>query len=86
MLSTAEYQRAGFRNRTEYLRFLAHDYGVPYSRVRMLSDVLGEDEDFDALPVMLDELSMIEISEGPVKRTVANMLKRYESNLRQARK
>ena len=85
MLSTEEYQRAGFRNRTEYLRFLAHDYGISYNRVRMLSDVLGENEDFDALPVMLDELSMMEISEGPMKRTVANMLKRYERDLKRSK-
>lgn len=46
------YQENGFKNRKEYLDTLAEDYG---EAVYMVADLLGPSEDFDGLPVMLED-------------------------------
>lgn len=43
------YWQNGFRNRREYLEYLADEYGISISEVISLATILGEDEDFDAL-------------------------------------
>ena len=49
------YQEHGAKDRTEYLRNLANDYGVPLGVVLSLSDALGgENEDFDGLVTELE--------------------------------
>lgn len=51
------YTDRGFRDRTDYLKSLAKDYGVPLDRVGAIAQVLGSEEDFDALVTYLDEYS-----------------------------
>lgn len=51
------YLRAGFPDRTAYLKDLAQAYGVRYTTVKRAADMLGEDEDFDALVSFLNEVS-----------------------------
>lgn len=51
------YLRAGFKDRTAYLKALAEDYGMTYRKVRMAAELLGCEEDFDALPVFLEDHS-----------------------------
>lgn len=54
-MSEIIYQQRGFKNRTEYLMHLAHDYGVPYDVVRNLANYLGSSEDFDKLVDTLEK-------------------------------
>lgn len=54
------YHRAGFKDRSAYLKALAEDYGLTYRQVREAAELLGCEEDFDALPYWLDEHSQIE--------------------------
>lgn len=51
------YTENGYKNRRDYLECLAEDYGVEYSIVANLAGLLGADEDFDALIVLLDDYS-----------------------------
>lgn len=48
------YKENGFENRQDYLAFLAEDSGVDIEIVLMTADLLGPDEDFDALPSHLE--------------------------------
>lgn len=48
------YQEHGYENRDDYLQSLADDYGVSFSRVKLLANTLGEREDFDGLVSNLD--------------------------------
>ena len=49
------YQENGYKDRADYLRCLAEDYGVDLDTVLYLADVLGEREDFDGLVVALED-------------------------------
>lgn len=49
------YQQNGFRDREDYLKFLSEDYGIMLSNVRLIADMNGPSEDFDALPELLEE-------------------------------
>lgn len=49
------YIEMGYKDRIDYLKCLADDYGVPYSVVRTLADLLGENEDFDGLVTSLED-------------------------------
>lgn len=51
----SKYTDEGYRNRQEYLAAVADDLGVPEDVVFTLADVLGEDEDFDALITELED-------------------------------
>jgi hypothetical protein len=51
------YIRNGYVNRDAYLESLAEQYGVSLQTVFALSDVLGENEDFDGLITELDDFS-----------------------------
>jgi len=48
------YEIAGFKDRQDYLDFLAVDYG---QEVYALAEQLGELEDFDELVVAIESLS-----------------------------
>lgn len=48
------YQEHGYESRDDYLQSLADDYGVSFSRIKLLADTLGEREDFDGLVSNLD--------------------------------
>jgi hypothetical protein len=50
------YTDAGFKNRKDYLKSLADDYGVDYNTVAELAYMLGPDEDFDALVTEIEDL------------------------------
>ena len=43
------YNDNGYANRKAYLKSVAKRFGVKFSIVEMLSDVLGASEDFDGL-------------------------------------
>ena len=49
------YLEYGVDSRFRYLEVIAEEYGVPFSDVLAVADVLGPDEDFDALLVFLND-------------------------------
>lgn len=49
------YVEMGYKSRTDYLKNLAEDYGVPYQLVCTLAFLLGENEDFDGLVTSLED-------------------------------
>ena len=49
------YQQKGYKNRNDYLYQLSVSYGVPYDAVLVAAHTLGETEDFDGLPSLLEE-------------------------------
>lgn len=56
--SSDPYLRAGCPDgRDQYLKKLADDYDVPLKKVKQLADMLGPEEDFDALVVKVNDLS-----------------------------
>jgi hypothetical protein len=46
--------------RREYLHQLAEDYDIPYTKLRVVADILGPMEDFDGLISHLNNLSVWE--------------------------
>lgn len=46
--------------RLEHLQNVADDYGVSLDTVLAVASVLGEEEDHDALIVMVEDLSLLE--------------------------
>ena len=51
------YQDNGYKDRADYLKCLADDYGVALTMVTELADLLGEREDFDGLVIAVDDYS-----------------------------
>jgi hypothetical protein len=49
------WKEHGYKNRREYLKCIAEDYGVDISTVMAAADVLGPSEDFDGLVAMLED-------------------------------
>ncbi len=49
------YQENGYKDRLDYLTCLSEDYGCPLENVRALADILGENEDWDALVSALED-------------------------------
>lgn len=49
------YQENGYKDRQDYLECIALDYGVPIEVVISLAEVLGENEDWDALVLALED-------------------------------
>ena len=49
------YQQRGYYNRTDYLRCMSEDYGVPFETVKVIADMLGPNEDFDGLVTELED-------------------------------
>ena len=52
------YQDNGYNNRRDYLRDLSETYGIELQTVFALADILGSDEDFDALVTSLEDLDL----------------------------
>ena len=52
------YQDNGYNNRRDYLRDLSETYGIDLQTVFALADILGSDEDFDALVTSLEDLDL----------------------------
>lgn len=57
-LTETVYRREGFRDREEYLRNLAEDYGVDESIVFAMADLLGPNEDFDGLVSAIQDMGL----------------------------
>ena len=49
------YKEHGYKNREEYLQELADENGADLEVVFALADILGPDEDFDALRVAVED-------------------------------
>lgn len=54
------YTYKGYKNRADYLESLSEDYGVELKTVKMLADLLGPVEDFDALVTEVSDYSLME--------------------------
>jgi len=52
---TNPYIEEGYTNRKSYLHGVAEQFGVDYSTVAILADILGESEDFDGLITSLED-------------------------------
>ena len=52
---TNPYIEEGYPNRKAYLHGIAEQFGVDYSTVAMLADILGESEDFDGLITSIED-------------------------------
>lgn len=50
------YEENGFEDREDYLEYLADTYGKNIGDVKTIADALGEDEDFDGLVSMLQDM------------------------------
>ncbi len=48
------YRENGYQDRSDYLKFLADQYGMSLFEIELISDMLGPEEDFDGLPIALD--------------------------------
>lgn len=66
-----QYTFQGYKNREDYLKYLADTNGVPLEAVTLLAEVLGEDEDFDALATETEDLGWLLQSEISHKRILA---------------
>jgi hypothetical protein len=53
------YNAQGYKDREDYLTSLAQDFGIDMTAVRMISDILGPSEDFDALISELEDYASI---------------------------
>ena len=56
-MSKSIYQEHGFADRIAYLSDLADEYGLDLSTVEHAAEVLGQNEDFDGLLSILQEVS-----------------------------
>ena len=57
------YQENGYKNRRDYLECLASDYGVKFSTVQVLADLLGPSEDFDGLVNAVEDAILDDLDE-----------------------
>jgi hypothetical protein len=53
------YLENGYKNRTDYLKSLAEDYGMSLDTVYALASMLGSNEDFDGLITELEDAAEI---------------------------
>lgn len=51
------YVSNGFKDRAEYLLYLADEYGVPLDMVETAAETLGETEDFDGLVTAIQDIA-----------------------------
>jgi len=49
------YTENGYKDRQDYLKFLARDYGISMEEIKTISDMLGPNEDFDGLITSLED-------------------------------
>lgn len=56
------YTDNGYESREDYLNSLADEYGVDVRYVKDFACILGEDEDFDGLVIMVADLSSSNLS------------------------
>jgi len=53
------YQENGFKDRKEYLHYLADQFGLPIDKVCAIADIFGAREDFDGLITGLEDYFLI---------------------------
>lgn len=53
------YEQNGYKNRADYLRSIADDYGTDMIIVSSMAEILGDDEDFDGLISNLEDIPII---------------------------
>lgn len=53
------YQIKGFKNRHDYFESLADENGIDLSVVYAVAEILGEIEDFDGLPITLEDYAFL---------------------------
>lgn len=53
------YQIKGFMDRQDYFESLADENGIDISVVYAVADMLGEIEDFDGLPITLEDYAFM---------------------------
>jgi hypothetical protein len=53
------YTARGYKNRTEYLKAQAREYGVEEEVAFVLADALGLNEDFDGFLAALDDAAVL---------------------------
>jgi hypothetical protein len=51
------YTDKGYKNRRDYLKCMAEDYGVDLETVLIVADTLGPSEDFDGLISSLEDIA-----------------------------
>ena len=51
------YQDNGYKNRRDYLKCMAEDYGVDLETVLVIASTYGKSEDFDALITALEDIA-----------------------------
>lgn len=54
-MSSNIYQENGYKNRKDYLKSVADEYGIDLEIVYSLASVLGPNEDFDGLISELED-------------------------------
>ncbi|GHT63687.1 hypothetical protein FACS1894110_01940 [Spirochaetia bacterium] len=58
---TSVYTRNGYKDREDYLKNLADDWGLELFVVNMVADMLGPSEDFDGLVSELEDMDYIQL-------------------------
>lgn len=53
------YEIKGFKDRQDYFEYLADENGIDISVVHAVADMLGEIEDFDGLPITLEDYAFM---------------------------
>ena len=53
------YEMKGFKDRQDYLESLADENDIDISVVYAVADMLGEIEDFDGLPITLEDYAFM---------------------------
>lgn len=56
MIKQNIYAQNGYKDREDYLKSIADEYGTDIMIVSSMAEVLGENEDFDALISQLEDL------------------------------
>jgi hypothetical protein len=65
LIMNNEYKEQGYKDRNDYLKSLANEFGVDIGAVYMIANTLGPDEDFDALVIELEDYAnMMDSTDG----------------------
>lgn len=53
------YEQNGYKDRSDYLEWLAGEYGTDMMVVGSIAEILGESEDFDGLICALEDFPLM---------------------------
>lgn len=59
MVNNSIYEQNGFKDRIDYLKSVANDFGTDMMVVTGIAEILGENEDLDGLISTLEDLTEI---------------------------